>query len=323
MASSQFTLPPPDRQIYVHAFLDAARPKVLSGPLKEAVQKLDPGVLSSELQAYAPASGRKILQGTSVRDELVFATPSVLREQPSTLGYFRLLLGVSQKGFYTKSAGLSQFASMEDRGIIRPSLDARIPDLCTALNEAIGLLIQSIPPGTLQADVDQLPIMTLGAQADGSWRNKIGEKATLEVYQALKDVIKNAGYTYVDAGASLTVTNSSGREVTLALAPDPDVEIKERLGAQDFLRAAIEIKGGKDNANIHNRAGEAEKSHQKAKARGAGAFWTIIASSSANMTTLQAESPTTQQWFDLDHVRSGSGADWQKLVSHVRIAMGI
>jgi len=323
MASSQFTLPPPDRQLYVHAFLDSSRPKVLAGPLKEAIKKVDPRTLSAEIQQYAPADGLKVLQGTNVRDELVFATPAVLREQPAVLGYYRLLLGVSQKAFYTKSSGLSRYASMEDQALIRPALDPNIPDLCLALNSAIGLLICSIPPGTLEADVDQLPIMTLGAQADGSWRNKIGQKATIEVYQALKDVIKNAGYNYTDAGASLTIVNSSGREVTLALAPDPDVEIKERLGSHDFLQAAIEIKGGSDNANIHNRAGEAEKSHQKAKARGAKEFWTIIASSKTDMAKLQAESPTTQQWFDIEHVRLAAGRDWDKLVNHVRIAMGI
>jgi hypothetical protein len=31
---------------------------------------------------------------------------------------------------------------------------------------------------------------------------------------------------------------------------------------------AVEIKGGKDYSNIHNRIGEAEKSHQKAKKEG-------------------------------------------------------
>jgi hypothetical protein len=32
--------------------------------------------------------------------------------------------------------------------------------------------------------------------------------------------------------------------------------------------AAIEIKGGRDYSNIHNRIGEAEKSHQKAEKQG-------------------------------------------------------
>ena len=55
-------------------------------------------------------------------------------------------------------------------------------------------------------------------------------------------------------------------------------------------------------SNAHNRAGEAEKSHQKAKAQGFRGFWTVIAKKGLSMETLQAESPTTQRWFDAAHV---------------------
>lgn len=319
----EYTFPPPDRQVYIHAFLDAARPTVLHDAVRNAVRSVPPATLSAELQAYAPATGLAMLQGTTVRDELVFAVPSALRASPSIVGYYRLLLGISQKQFYATSAGLSQFKSMEDRGVIRKGADADIPDLCRAMNDAIGAFLAAIPTGTLRADVEQLPLITLGAQADGSWRNRIGERATLEVYNALKQVIIASGQSYTDVGASLTVTNSSGREVVIALSPDPDVEIRERLGDRDYLRAAIEIKGGSDNANVHNRAGEAEKSHQKAKGRGANAFWTIIACNATDLPMLRAESPTTQQWFAIDEVRAGKGNDWDNLVAQLRLAMGI
>ena len=320
---ANFTLPSPDRQVYIHAFLESARPTVLHAAVRSAVQSISPATLSTELQTYAPAHGLALLQGTNIRDELVFAAPSVLRAAPFTLGYYRLLLGVSQKQFYTAASGLRPFMSMEESGVIRPASDVDIPAVCRDLNTAIAVLLQAIPPGSLGDDVNQLPLMTLGAQADGSWRNMIGAKATLQVYEALKAVIKGTGHTYVDLGTSLNVKNSSGREVIIALAADPDVEIRERLGSTDFLRAAIEIKGGRDYANIHNRAGEAEKSHRKAKARGAGQFWTIIACAKADMKMLRAESPTTDQWFDIEQVETGAGPDWDKLVSHVRVAMGI
>ena len=41
-------------------------------------------------------------------------------------------------------------------------------------------------------------------------------------------------------------------------------------------RIAIEIKGGTDVSNLHNRLGEAEKSHQNARLLGFTQFWTII-----------------------------------------------
>lgn len=321
---ASFKFPSPDRQVYVHAYLDTARSTVLHGAVKGAAIQVSPATLSAELLQYVPSAGLQALQGTNVRSELVFATPCILRAQPYALGYYRLLLGISQKAMYdTPATGLRQFKTMEERGVIQKKADSDIPALCSALNEAMNLLIQAIPPGSLQADIDQLPLMMLGAQADGSWRNRIGEKATLEVYEALKSVIISTGHKYTDAGSSLTVVNSSGREVTIALAPDPDVEIRERLGAVDHLRAAIEIKGGMDYANVHNRAGEAEKSHQKAKGRGAGAFWTIISLDRADMKMLKAESPTTQHWFDVREVRSQSGASWNNLVAQVCLAMGI
>jgi len=319
----EHTFPSPDRQAYIHSFLDAQRQTVLHDVVRAAVRQVDPATLSQELQAFAPASGLAALQGTNVRDELVFAAPCVLRADPHVLGYYRLLLGISQKQFYTAESGISVFKSMEERGVIRDVADPAVADLCRDMNQAIDLLLTAIPAGSLPADVEQLPLMTLGAQADGSWRNKLGEKATLEVYNALKAVIKHSGFHYTDVVASLTVTNSSGREVTIALAPDPDVEIRERLNGNDYLRAAIEIKGGSDYANIHNRAGEAEKSHQKARGRGASEFWTVIACSRADMAMLRAESPTTSHWFDIEQVRAGAGSDWDNLVTRVRLAMGI
>jgi len=41
-------------------------------------------------------------------------------------------------------------------------------------------------------------------------------------------------------------------------------------------RISIEVKGGTDYSNIHNRLGEAEKTHQNAKAAGFTEFWTVI-----------------------------------------------
>ena len=53
--------------------------------------------------------------------------------------------------------------------------------------------------------------MTLGAQADGSWRTRIGNEATKGVFDALKAVIIAQGSQYVDNGESLTVVNRAGR----------------------------------------------------------------------------------------------------------------
>ncbi|MGZ6253369.1 MAG: XcyI family restriction endonuclease [Candidatus Binataceae bacterium] len=91
---------------------------------------------------------------------------------------------------------------------------------------------------------------------------------------------------------------------------DPDLKIQEELEpGQVHNKVAIEIKGGTDKSNAHNRAGEAEKSHQKARAQEFNDFWTIIAKKGLNLEKLKSESPTTNRWFDVSQVlaREGEG----------------
>jgi hypothetical protein len=319
----RFVFPPPARQVYVHALLARSRGAVLQDAVTAAVHDIPPSILLAEMQRHVPENGLKKLQGTNVRDEMVFATPAVLSAKPTSLGYYRLLLGISQKRFYGNGTGLAPFKCMEDRGALRGNLISQLPDLCTEMNLAMTALLEELPAESLSSDVAQLPLMTLGVQADGSWRVRIGQRATQGVYEALKNVIKASGYKYLETSQSLTVTNSAHRLVTIALAPDPDMEIRESVNNNEFLKVAIEIKGGTDLSNAHNRAGEAEKSHQKAKLRSARDFWTIMSTTGLSMSTLQSESPTTNSWFDIEQVLAGAGEDWDRLVAQIMLAMGI
>jgi hypothetical protein len=64
---------------------------------------------------------------------------------------------------------------------------------------------------------------------------------------------------------------------------------------------SIEVKGGTDISNIHNRLGEAEKSHQKARNRGFFEFWTIVRCD-VDPAMAARESPTTSRFFHLDRI---------------------
>lgn len=316
-------VPDTGKQVFVAAFLEQMRKSGLHKAVSDAATRIAPSTLRAEIVAHAPATGLALLHGTGVRDEEVFATPSVLHAEPGALAYYRLLLGISQKQFYTKTTGLNVFKAMEERQQITTRAEAGLIDLCIALNEAMTRLVHTLPSGTLRIDVDQLPLLTLGAQADGSWRTQIGTKATREVFNALKAIVRAAGHPFTETVSSITTTNNSGREVTLMLAPDPDVVIRENFGTSVIYKAAIEIKGGTDYSNIHNRAGEAEKSHQKARQDGAGDCWTVIHLKKANMTKLKQESPTTREWIDLADVHAGSGPAWERLAQLTKAAMGI
>lgn len=318
-------LPAPVRQFYVHSLLVAARDTMMADVLLKTLGTIDPDELADDIKAVAPSEARKSLQAAGIRDELVFAAPSVLATRPSLLGYYRLLLGVSQKQFYTRVSGLSRFKPME----VRNSLSSRngdvLKELCIAINDALGEMVTGIVGGIKPKDLEQLPLIALGAQFDGSWRNQVGKEATKDVFAAIKEIVKGAGSAYQesDDGRSLTLVNSSGRKITVALAADPDVVIVEDINGQSRLKVAIEIKGGTDRSNAHNRAGEAEKSHQKARNRNAGDFWTVISVAGMDMSVVRQESPTTRQWFDVTEIQARHGAGWTDLRSSVQIAMGI
>lgn len=50
----------------------------------------------------------------------------------------------------------------------------------------------------------------------------------------------------------------------IEFAPDPDIVIREEFSKGKYRNIiTIEVKGGTDFSNIHNRVGEAEKSHQR------------------------------------------------------------
>ena len=321
-----FKFPSPERQLFIRNFLESIRQTGLHDALRGTVQTINATTLRTELSSFAPAAGLQAIQGSGVRDEEVFAVPSVLRAAPGLLTYYRLLLGASQKIFYTASSGLSKFRSMEDRQVIRADADPFIEQLCRELNLAMSQLITNLPANTIRQDVLQLPLMTLGAQADGAWRGEIGKKATAGVFASLEAIIEShvkKGNAPVKTATSVTVTNSAGRHVTMTLASDPDIVIHEDVAGQDVYKVAIEIKGGTDYANLHNRAGEAEKSHAKAHNKGAQDCWTVIDLKNADIKRLKQESPSTRQWFDLTEVLTRQGASYSLLVSLIRSAMGI
>lgn len=317
------TIPYVGKQRFFAEFLNEARNNVLHDALASACVGIDPKILRDGMGDYVSAAGLRALQGSGIRDEEVFVIPAILERKPSVLGYYRLLLGISQKQFYTKETGLAPFKSMEDKDFIPPSAQTLVPSLCKALNEAMSELIASIPTITLKYNVQCLPIMSLGAQADGSWRNNIGANATQAVFDALKEIVKETNRGYEEKPNSITVTNDSGRNVVLRLSPDPDVVILEYFGDEPTYKTAIEIKGGKDHANVHNRAGEAEKSHQKAHQDGAQDCWTVIHLQGVDIEKLRQESPSTRQWFDLSSITSHQGKSWDTMKRLVRSAMGI
>jgi hypothetical protein len=316
------TLKPPGaaRQVQFYQLLVAARKQWFIDALSEALASLDQGIIKKQLAEHVPPDAQKILASAGIRDEHVFPVPAVIESRPSLVGYYRLLLGIPQKSFYKGSTGMGIFKTMEERNTASARQIALFPALCRAMADPLAELVRQIPHITTR-DLAELPLLTFGSQLQGSNNTKIGKKAMHDVFLAISEIV--AKYIVKNARNQLTVKNTSGRDVFITLSHDPDVAIDEQVGSSRHRRVAIEVKGGTDISNAHNRAGEAEKSHAKAKSRGYTDFWTIISKTGLDMGKLKSESQTTNHWFDVAEVLGRYGQDWDEFRQRLATAVGI
>ncbi|KKL08667.1 hypothetical protein LCGC14_2573580 [marine sediment metagenome] len=234
-----------------------------------------------------------------LRGETFFPVPSLLRANPFLLGYYRLLYGLSQKEFYSKGP-FGRFKRMEQEGYLSPRADQAVDELCHALVQTSVQLLQGIGEISLQ-NINELQLLTIGPQLRGSENTRIGQRATKEVYDLIRKLVAHC--IIDETTTTLIIENAAGRKVLIEFGSDPDIRITETLPEHARPIISVEVKGGSDYSNIHNRLGEAEKSHQKARAMGFFEFWTILRSRVDPEAAAQ-ESPTTSRFFNLDGIRN-------------------
>ncbi len=304
------TLNPPSlaKQVRFYQLLVAARKQWFIDALSAALGQVDQKIVKDQIGTLIPADIQRILAAAGLRDEYVFPVPVIIEKQPSLIGYYRLLLGAPQKSFYKTGTGMSRFKSMEETGAMNEKQRQCVPAFCEAMAQVLSELVKQIPAIT-ERDLNELSLLTYGAQLQGSNNTQIGKAAMKEVFVAMSEIIGRFATERKDN--KLLVRNSSGRTVVITLSHDPDVSVQELMGKAVHCRVAIEVKGGTDVSNAHNRAGEAEKSHQKAKRFGFPEFWTVISKRGVDIRKLQNESPTTNHWFDVAEVLARSGKDWE------------
>jgi XcyI restriction endonuclease len=316
-------LSPPDssRQVRFYQLLVAGRKQWFMDALSETVGELEPDVVKRQISEYIPRDSQKILAAAGIRDEHVFPIPAVLEAKPSLVGYYRMLLGAPQKSFYKGSTGMGRFKGMEELGTISEKTRPVIPAFCRAMAKPLAELVRQLPKLT-ERDLRELPLLTFGSQLQGSNNTQIGKTAMKEVFVAIKEIVANHIVAATDR--CLTLKNSAGRTVFISLSHDPDVSVQEQIEDRIHHRVAVEVKGGTDVSNAHNRAGEAEKSHQKAKNRfGFPEFWTLISKQGLEAFKLARESPTTNHWFDVAEVLARRGPDWDDFRQRLAGACGI
>jgi hypothetical protein len=313
--------PTPRLQIEFYKRLLQLRDLLLLDALLATVGQLDTRIIDKDLAAFVPPASLRKLASWGVRGELVFAVPTVLTANPHLLGYYRLLLGFSQKEFYTSASGISRFKAMEEKGALRKTQATALPGLCRALCSSAHSLVQGV--GTLSASsIHDLTLLTLGPQLRGGKLNVLGSKATQKVFDLIKSSLKPAITTATPQ--KIELRNAAGRIVVVEFAADPDITIKESLPSGDYRNlVAIEIKGGRDTSNIHNRIGEAEKSHQEARKDGFTECWTIVGVAKLDPAVAKKESPSTDRFFHLDAISTTKGTTYSQFRERLLALVGI
>jgi hypothetical protein len=307
-----------DLQISFWAFLQQIRTKHLAEALSNVVAQLEIARLDRELTEYTPTESLSILARNGLRGETFFPVPALLQNRPELLGYYRLLYGISQKEFY--QGRFAPFRSMEALNQLTQAGQEMLPQLCRSLGQTGAQLLAGVQPPSLAA-IHELQLLTIGPQLRGSKNNLIGSAATQEVFDLVKSLI-NKRHIQSSTAQVIEVKNAAGRIVQIAFAADPDITIIERLATEVMPNTSIEIKGGQDVSNVHNRIGEAEKSHLKARAEGFTRFWTIVRAR-IDLAAAKQQSPTTTEFFNLNDIQDKSHASYGRFKALLHQALGV
>lgn len=318
---NQFKIPLPDLQITFYNRLHELRESFLLQALLRAISTLDICEIDKELSRFAPKSALQVTAGWGLRGELLFPIPYLLTSRPQLLGYYRLLLGFSQKEFYGKQYGFGPMKSMEEKGSIPLRQRDALPELCKTLCRSSEYLIEGV--GRLSTNaLHELTLLTLGAQLRGGALNLFGARATQKVFELIKTIVTPA--ITESTPHSIELRNAAGRIVTVEFANDPDICIREKLPSGNFRNlVAVEIKGGKDYSNIHNRIGEAEKSHQKARKEGFVECWTIVGVPTIDLGKAAKESPSTDLFFRADAIARPGSDEFRDFREHLLSRVGV
>ncbi len=310
----EFPVLRPDLQISFYHRLKDLRKRFMAQALARAVELVPVRQIDDELTRFVNSKALTRVAKFGLRGELFFAVPCLVKNQPFLIGYYRLLLGFSQKEFYNKGP-FGRFFNLEKKGIISNSAQPEVKALCRSLIGSAEHLVDGIDPLSIGI-IRDLQVLTLGPQLRGGKNTRLGQEATQAVYALIEGVV--SPYLQEKSKKAMQIRNDSGRTVAIRFSGDPDVEISDDLR----VMLSIEIKGGADASNIHNRLGEAEKSHQKAKKRRCFEFWTIHRVG-IGQEAARRDSPTTSRFFHLDKLLEPFSPEHQRFCDHLASIIGI
>lgn len=316
-------IPFPQLQIDFSYALGQIRSLYLQDALQNTINLVDLNEINQELSLLVPSSSLKALANHGLRGELVFPVPCILKENPYLLGYYRLLLGFSQKEFYTAKSGVSRYKSLETNGVLSDFAKNNLQEFCKKMCLRCSALIDGIGIDRISKNLlDDLTILTLGPQLRGGANVKKGKNGIIEVFQIIHRIVEHA--TTTSNASAIEIKNAAERKVHVEFAPDPDIVIREEMSKNSFRNIiAIEVKAGTDFSNIHNRVGEAEKSHQKAKANDYVECWTVVNVDNINIDIARRESPSTNKFYKISDLMDNHSQEYNDFKERIISMTGI
>lgn len=212
---------------------------------------------------------------------------------------------------------------MEDRGLINESNRGSIPLLCRALSECASFLMKGVGEERLTKELmDDLSLLTLGPQLRGGANVRKGTAGIVKIFESISRIVRESVVS--SDRQCIEIKNAAGRKVLIEFASDPDIIIREVMAEKRYRNIiAMEIKGGTNFSNIHNRIGEAEKSHQKARQAGFVECWTIVNVDKIDFTMAHKESPSTNRFYRISQIISGGGEEFNDFRNRIIALTGI
>lgn len=319
-----FKIPAPELQINFALNLAEIRQLYLQTALAQTILGIKIPDLDHQLAELVPPRSLAMLASYGLRGETMFPTPVVLEANARLVAYHRLLYGYSQKEFYTPATGAGQFKQMEERGNLTAACARDLPDLCHAMCIAGAELLTGISgPAVTAALLNDLTLLTLGAQLRGGANVRKGNAGIVIVFNVIQDIVRPAIINATQE-RRIAIKNAAKRTVTIEFASDPDIVIREEIRPETYRNIiAIEVKGGRDFSNIHNRIGEAEKSHQKAKGKGYEQCWTVVNVDRINMEMAARESPTTDRFYIISNLVAADTEEYKDFRARIVSLTGI
>ena len=310
MKRKPIKIPPPELQIDFSYLLSQIRNEYLQEALSETVEKMNIPKIDKELADFVLTTDLALLASRGLRGELIYALPCILLVNPRLLGYYRLLLGFSKKIFYGSEYGVSSFKSMEEKGIISETNKKILKRLCKGLVNSASVLLHGIGADRISRElIDDLTLLTLGPQLRGGANVRKGVAGIIKVFEIIHRIV--ISHVKESDSRRIQIENAAGRRVLIEFSADPDIIIREHMSQKSYRNIiAMEVKGGTDFSNIHNRVGEAEKSHQKARQAGFVECWTVVNVDRIDMAMAKRESPSTNNFYRISQLESGKGAEF-------------